>query len=184
MDSTMMAQNMGHSPYLFLNSESKKQAAMFPNFPAMPSTPVYSRPGSSCSQPPTLYSNGPSVMTPAASPHPAHSKPSIVLDTDLGEASYFPSTPPLSTAGSTIGSPKSLDVLQTPMNPMFSGLDDLEMMGKDGLEPELSILDWSSCASPPMTPGKFTDHSFFLCYSHFRLHLLGATLDAEPAAMA
>jgi hypothetical protein len=153
MDSTMMAQNMGHSPYLFLNNaESKKQSAAFPKFPAMPSTPVYSRPGSSCSQPPTLYSNGPSVMTPAASPHPANSKPSIVLDTDLGEASYFPCTPPLSTAGSTIGSPKSLDVLQTPMNPMFSGLDDLDM-GKDGFETaELSILDWSSCASPPMTP--------------------------------
>jgi hypothetical protein len=150
MDSTMMAQNA--SSYLFLNSESKKQAAMFPNFPAMPSTPVYSRPGSSCSQPPTLYSNDPSVMTPAASPHPANSKPSIVLDTDLGEASYFPSTPPLSTAGSTIGSPKSLDVLQTPMNPMFSGLDDLEF-GKDGFEAyEPSILDWTSCASPPMTP--------------------------------
>jgi 5-methylcytosine-specific restriction endonuclease McrA len=146
----MMAQNA--SPYLFLNSEAKKQATMFPNFPAMPSTPVYSRPGSSCSQPPTLYSNGPSVMTPCASPHPANSKPSIVLDTDLGEASYFPSTPPLSTAGSTIGSPKSLDVLQTPMNPMFSGLDDLDV-GKDGFEcGELSILDWSSCASPPMTP--------------------------------
>jgi hypothetical protein len=152
MDSTMMAQNMGHSPYLFLNSESKKQANMFPNFPAMPSTPVYSRPGSSCSQPPTLYSNGPSILTPAASPHPANSKPSIVLDTDLGETSYFPSTPPLSTAGSTIGSPKSLDVLQTPMNPMFSGLDDLEF-GKDGFDSvEPSILDWTSCASPPMTP--------------------------------
>jgi hypothetical protein len=152
MDSTMMAQSA--SPYLFLNSESKKQATMFPNFTAMPSTPVYSRPGSSCSQPPTLYSNGPSVMTPAASPHPANSKPSIVLDTDFGEASYFPSTPPLSTAGSTVGSPKSLDVLQTPMNPMFSGLDDLEF-GKDGFEAcEPSILDWSSCASPPMTPGK------------------------------
>ncbi|KAK0389390.1 hypothetical protein NLU13_2965 [Sarocladium strictum] len=150
MDPTMMAQNA--SPYLFLNSESKKQATMFPNFPAMPSTPIYSRPGSSCSQPPTLYSNGPSVMTPAASPHPAYSKPSIVLDTDFGEASYFPSTPPLSTAGSTVGSPKSLDVLQTPMNPMFSGLDDVEF-GKDGFDSvETSILDWSSCASPPMTP--------------------------------
>lgn len=146
----MMAHNA--SPYLFLNSESKKQATLFPNFQAMPSTPVYSRPGSSCSQLPTLYSNGPSVMTPAASPHPANSKPSIVLDTDLGEASYFPSTPPLSTAGSTIGSPKSLDVLQTPMNPMFSGLDELEF-NKDGFEAgEPSILDWTSCASPPMTP--------------------------------
>jgi hypothetical protein len=157
MDSTMMVQNMGQSPYVFINSESKldarqKQMGMFPMVAAQPSTPVYSRPGSSCSQPPALYSNGPSVMTPAGSPHPAYSKPSIVLDTDLGDGSYFPSTPPLSTSGSTIGSPKNFEMLQTPMNPMFSGLDDLDV-GKDGWEPaELSVLDWSSCASPPMTP--------------------------------
>jgi hypothetical protein len=157
MDSTMIAQSLGQSPYMFFNPDAKidsrqKQMAAFSGMAALPSTPVYSRPGSSCSQPPTLYSNAPSVMTPAGSPHFSNSKPSIVLDTDFGEGSYFPSTPPLSTSGSTIGSPKNFEMLQTPMNPMFSGLDDLDV-GKDGFEPaELSILDWSSCASPPMTP--------------------------------
>lgn len=104
-------------------------------------------------QAPTLYSNGPSVMTPTGSPRPSNTqKPAIVLDTDVGD-SYFPSTPPLSTSGSTVGSPKSFDALQTPMNPMFSGFDE-DDMPKD--EPvETSVLDWSSCGSPPMTPGKF-----------------------------
>jgi len=102
-------------------------------------------------QAPTLYSNGPSVMTPTGSPRSsALQKPAIVLDTDVD--SYFPSTPPLSTSGSTVGSPKSFDALQTPMNPMFSGFEDGDMP-KDGFDPvEPSVLDWSSCGSPPMTP--------------------------------
>lgn len=156
MDSTMMAQNMGQNPYVFINPDNK-----YPMVAALPSTPIYSRPGSSCAQPKahTLYSNAPSVLTPAGSPHPANSKPFIVLDTDFGgEGSYFPSTPPLSTSGSTIGSPKSFEALQTPMNPMFSGLDDLEV-GKDGFEATaLSVLDWSSCVSPPMTPVYLQSH--------------------------
>lgn len=107
-------------------------------------------------QPPTLYSNGPSVMTPTGSPRPLTlQKPTIMLDTDMDQ-SYFPSTPPLSTSGSTVGSPQSFDVLQTPMNPMFSGLDESEMP-KDFLESvETAVLDWSSCGSPPMTPSKLT----------------------------
>lgn len=142
-----MAHHLGQSPYL--SEIRQKQMAAFSK---LPTTPIYSRPGSSCSQPPTLYSNGPSIMTPAGSPHPSNSKPSIMLDTDVSDGSYFPSTPPLSTSGSTIGSPKSFEVLQTPMNPMFSGLDGIDF-GKDGLE-TTELFDWSSCASPPMTPGK------------------------------
>jgi hypothetical protein len=155
----MMPQNMGQGPVYFYNSESKEQqeqrmTALYRQSQGMPATPAYSRPGSSQSQPPTLYSNGPAMMTPAASP-PASYKPSIMLETDLATDSYFPSTPALSTAGSSVGSPKSFDVLQTPMNPMFSGLDGLEG-SKEGIETvETSVLDWSSCGSPPMTPGKF-----------------------------
>lgn len=115
-----------------------------------PATPVYSRPGSSCSQPPTLFSNGPAIMTPAGSP-PAH-KATILLETELYDIAQFPSTPPLSTSSSTVGSPKSIDAMQTPINPMFSGFDGLAM-GKDVFDSvENSILDWSSAASPPMTP--------------------------------
>lgn len=155
---------MGQAPFYYYNPESKMSQqqhmhmAMYPMVQPMPATPIYSRPNSSssCSQPPTLYSNGPSVMTPAASPQPiAHNKPAIMLETDLYDASYFPSTPPLSTSGSTIGSPNSCDMLQTPMNPMFSGLDGT----KDGLESvETSVLDWSSCGSPPMTPVYLQSH--------------------------
>lgn len=117
-------------------------------------------------QPPTLYSNGPSVMTPTGSPRPTYSqKPAIILDTDF-DSSYFPSTPPLSTSGSTVGSPKNYDGLQTPMNPMFSGLDESETI-KDTLEPaEACVLDWSSCGSPPMTPSKWM---LFYCCVYFQL---------------
>lgn len=155
----MMPQSMGHAPfYFYSNTESSQQSrqmgSMYKMASGMPSTPVYSRPtSSSCAQPPTLYSNGPSAMPTGASPPPAVHRPSIMLDTDLSDA-YFPSTPPLSTSGSTIGSPKNFDVLQTPMNPMFSGLDGLDGF-KDGLETaENTVLDWSSCGSPPMTPSK------------------------------
>lgn len=120
-----------------------------------PASPVYSRPGSSCSQPPTLFSNGPAVMTPTGSPPSMNYKPAIMLETEFGDNPYFPSTPPLSTSGSTVGSPKSCDMLQTPLNPMFSGLDGFAGI-KSGFESiESSILDWASCGSPPMTPGKY-----------------------------
>lgn len=171
MEATMMHPVMGQAPFYFYNPESKnevrqqqqhfsqQQMAMYPMVPTLPSTPIYSRPNSACSQPPTLYSNGLSVMTPTASPQPISHKPAIMLETELYETSYFPSTPPLSTSGSTIGSPNSCDMLQTPMNPMFSGLDGFESL-KDGFESvENSVLDWSSCGSPPMTPGKSRHYS-------------------------
>lgn len=132
--------------------QQHQQQIMFPMVPTLPSTPVYSRPNSANSQLPTLYSNGPAVMTPTASPQPF--KPAVMLETEFYDNSYFPSTPPLSTSGSSIGSPNNCDMLQTPMNPMFSGLDGVDGL-KDGLESaETSVLDWSSCGSPPMTPGK------------------------------
>lgn len=184
MDSaTMMAAHMGHAPFYFYTPDSRpdsrhhghfqqlhpqqvmSQMPMYPMVPTLPSTPVYSRPNSSCSQqapcaPPTLYSNGPGVMTPVASPQPAaNHKPTILLETDgLNDSMYFPSTPPLSSAGSSISSPNSCDMLQTPMNPMFSGLDGLEGIdgivdAKETLQPvEIAALDWSTCGSPPMTP--------------------------------
>ncbi|KAM0269855.1 hypothetical protein ACHAQH_009621 [Verticillium albo-atrum] len=178
MDPNMMAAQMGHVPFFFYTPEARPdsrhhgrfsqqhpqqhhivmaQLPMYPMVPTLPSTPIYSRPNSSCSQvtapPPTLYSNGPGVMTPVASPQPSHQKPTILLETDgMDDGLYFPSTPPLSTAGSSVSSPNTCDMLQTPMNPMFSGLDGIEDP-KEMLEPVESVaLDWSSCGSPPMTP--------------------------------
>ncbi|GJC92198.1 cutinase g-box binding protein [Colletotrichum higginsianum] len=180
MDATMMtAQAMGQAPFLYYRPEQKpdtsrhrghfsqqpnmhqhQHMAMYPMVPTLPSTPIYSRPNSSCSQlmGPTLYSNGPANMTPMASPQAMSHKPAIMLETEMGDDSlYFPSTPPLSTCGSTISSPNnSCELLQTPMNPMFSGLDGFD--GLDGFKetlevPENLAIDWNSCGSPPMTPG-------------------------------
>ncbi|KAI5465872.1 hypothetical protein BGZ63DRAFT_116407 [Mariannaea sp. PMI_226] len=166
MEATMVPTAMSQPAFYYYNSDSKnevrqhfgpqqavRQQMMFPMVPTLPSTPVYSRPGSASSHPPTLYSNGPAVVTPTASPQPiALNKSAMMLETEFYENSYFPSTPPLSTSGSSIGSPNTCEILQTPMNPMFSGLDGVDGL-KDGLElVETSVLDWSSCGSPPMTP--------------------------------
>ncbi|PHH84920.1 hypothetical protein CDD83_1165 [Cordyceps sp. RAO-2017] len=157
MDSTMMPQQ----PVFFFqhDCQGKQQLGLYPTVRALPSTSMpptsmFSRPGSSsCSQPPTLLSNGPSAMTPTSSPQLAHHKPAIMLETELGDCSYFPATPPLSAPGSAMGSPKGYDVLQTPMNPMFSGLEDVGA-GKMALDSVdmISVLEWSTCGSPPMTP--------------------------------
>jgi len=134
---------------------------VFPVVPTLPSTPMYSRPNSSSSQiqmHSKMFATVPSMLTPLASPQPIAHKPTMVLDTDLREADnmYYPSTPPLSSSGSVISSPGSYDMLQTPLNPMFSGLDGVEgkeVCNVDSLPENFPALDWSSCASPPMTPG-------------------------------
>lgn len=140
-----------------------QQMSMLPVVPPLPSTPVYSRPGSSCSQPPLLPKGFasvpilPSTLTPVASPMPiTHTRPMIMLDTELSEAEGLcsPPTPPLSS-GSVISSPGSCDMLQTPLNPMFSGLDGMDAKQACDVDVELEsfpTLDWSACASPPLTP--------------------------------
>lgn len=150
MDSTMMPQTGPQNPVFNKTNFAQQKLGMYQV--VAPASPVYSRPGSSCSQPPILFSNGPAVLTPTGSPPPTSYKPTIMLKTEFSDNPYFPSTPPLSTSGSAVGSPKSFDVLQTPLNPMFSGLDGC-VNSKSGYESiESSILDWASCGSPPMTP--------------------------------
>lgn len=149
-------------------SLQQHQMQMFPVVPTLPSTPIYSRPGSACSQPPAHpmmhhqqmtkpVTSYPSVMTPMASPQPMARKPTAVLEPEIhdGEGVFYPSTPPLSISGSVIGSPGSCDMLSTPLNPMFSGLDSVEGVKTEVCSPEsFPALEWSNCASPPMTPGK------------------------------
>ncbi|KAK5990325.1 C2H2 finger domain transcription factor sebA [Cladobotryum mycophilum] len=162
MDAMM---SLGQGPFYFYGQDSKinsRQAAIFAQqqqqiaaysmVPSLPPTPMYSRPNSSCSQLPTLYSNGPSVMTPTGTVPAGMRKPAIMLETEFGDNPYFPATPPLSTSGSAVGSPKTCDMLQTPINPMFSGLESMGL--KDGLPVE-AFLDWSSGTSPPMSPSVF-----------------------------
>lgn len=145
---------------------------MLPSSP-LPSTPVFSRPSSSCSQPPMPQQSKPSftsapqqVLTPQASPVRMHQqlhRPTIVLDTESYESGShdglcYPQTPALSVAGSAISSPG--DMLSTPMNPMFSGLDHGALAMKEDVDAQQPIeqfphLDWHHCAgSPPMTPRK------------------------------
>ncbi|KAM7222350.1 hypothetical protein V8F06_002377 [Rhypophila decipiens] len=136
------------------------QMAMFPVVPTVPSTPIYSRPSSSSSQqqmhhkPFAGMMGMPSTMTPMASPQPIHKPVMIALQTDLNDAHglYYPTTPPLSSSSSVISSPGSCDMLQTPLNPMFSGLDGKAGCEVDGQLETFPQLDWSHCASPPMTP--------------------------------
>lgn len=109
-------------------------------------------------------------MTPIASPQPNHMKPSIIvqqgspalmpLDTRfLSHDIYFPSTPPLSSSGSTISSPPSANgTLHTPINDTFFSFEKVEGV-KEGCETDvhtelLANQDWSRTDSPPMTPGK------------------------------
>ncbi|KAI0013365.1 hypothetical protein F4779DRAFT_613514 [Xylariaceae sp. FL0662B] len=148
--------------------QHQPQQPMYPVVPTLPSTPIYSRPNSSSSQQPIpakVFNTVPSNVTPMASPQ-ASQRPGIfvqnqpaklMLETELGENDgfYYPATPPLSTSGSSMGSPcNTNDVLATPLNPMFSGLD-----GCETVKPEIETapenvegLDWASCGSPPLTP--------------------------------
>ncbi|KAH8700266.1 hypothetical protein BGW36DRAFT_395395 [Talaromyces proteolyticus] len=109
-------------------------------------------------------------MTPIASPQPMHLQPSIMvqqqdsrallpLDTRFVNADFyaFPSTPPLSSSGSTISSPPSTcGMVHTPVNGSFSGLENMEGV-KQGCESDvhaeiLAKPDWGRSNSPPLTP--------------------------------
>ncbi|RHZ55376.1 hypothetical protein CDV55_100311 [Aspergillus turcosus] len=108
-------------------------------------------------------------MTPIASPQPTHLKPTIIvqqdspvlmpLDTRFVSNDYFgfPSTPPLSTSGSTISSPPSSNgSLHTPINDCFFSFEKVEGV-KEGCESDvhcelLANTDWSRSDSPPLTP--------------------------------
>lgn len=84
-----------------------------------------------------------------------------MLDTESYESGShdglcYPQTPALSVAGSAISSPG--DMLSTPMNPMFSGLDHGALAMKEDVDAQEQFphLDWHHCAgSPPMTPCKY-----------------------------
>ncbi|KAG9236469.1 hypothetical protein BJ875DRAFT_372063 [Amylocarpus encephaloides] len=183
MDSSYaQAPGMGQSPFFYYNPDPKpdnRQHGHFSQHPnnvqvpvyhphvhPMPSTPIYSRPNSSSSQPPMFNSGFAGNMTPMASPRPMYQKPTILIqehtprmrmEPEINEADlyYYPSTPPLSAPGSVISSPGSCDSLQTPMNTIFLGLEGFEGV-KEGCQGEVQSEnlagDWARCGSPPMTP--------------------------------
>lgn len=189
MDSSYThAQALGQSPFFYYNPDPKSdnrqhghfsqhpsnvQVPVYQQMQPMPSTPIYSRPNSSCSQlqmPPQIYHTGYSAnVTPMASPRPMYQRPTILIqdhhiprpliESNAHESDlyFYPSTPPLSASGSSISSPSSCDVLPTPINSIFFGLEGFEGV-KEGCEGEvqsenLAGSDWARCGSPPLTPG-------------------------------
>ncbi|KKK27014.1 putative C2H2 transcription factor (Seb1) [Aspergillus rambellii] len=132
--------------------------------------PIYSAPVMNMHQMATTNAfRGAMNMTPIASPQPTSFKPTIVvqqgspalipLDTRFVSNDYyaFPSTPPLSTAGSSVSSPPSSSgALHTPINDSFFTFEKVEGV-KEGCEGDvhaeiLANVDWHRSASPPMTP--------------------------------
>lgn len=109
-------------------------------------------------------------MTPIASPQPSQMKPTVMvqqgslmpLDTRFISSDLygFPSTPPLSSSGSTVSSPPSANgTLNTPVNDGFFNFEKVEGV-KEGCETDvhteiLANPEWARSDSPPMTPGKF-----------------------------
>jgi hypothetical protein len=97
-------------------------------------------------------------------------KPSIMIQQQNGSPALmpletrfdfysFPSTPPLSSAASSISSPPSTcGMIHTPVNGSFT-LESMEGV-KEGCESEvhaeiLAKPDWGRTDSPPLTPGMF-----------------------------
>ncbi|CAG8950382.1 hypothetical protein HYFRA_00006875 [Hymenoscyphus fraxineus] len=189
MDSSAYQQGpvMGQSPFFYYNPDPKpdnRQHGHFSQQPSnvqvpvyhphvhpMPSTPIYSRPNSSCSQPPMhpqMFNSGfAGTLTPMASPRPMYQKPTILIqehaprmrmETEMHDADmyFYPSTPPLSASNSTSSSPSSYEAIPLPMNNIFLGLGGFEGV-KEGCEGEvqsdtLAGGEWSRCGSPPLTP--------------------------------
>ncbi|EAS29469.1 uncharacterized protein CIMG_08215 [Coccidioides immitis RS] len=116
---------------------------------------------------PKNFLNDEAMLSPSVSPRPLHIKPSILLhgspgilpiDTNcMTDFHTFPSTPPLSTSGSTISSPpSSCGMLHTPVNGGFYRIEGIEGV-KEGCEGDVTteILasgDWTRSHSPPLTP--------------------------------
>ncbi|KAI0395792.1 hypothetical protein F5Y17DRAFT_456657 [Xylariaceae sp. FL0594] len=144
--------------------QQMQQQQMFPIVPTLPSTPIYSRPSSSSSShqamPAKVFAPLPSNATSQRSSSiMAGQQGKLIVETEFcdNDSFYYPATPPLSTSGSSMGSPTHMqDMLSTPLNPMFSGLDGCGLLkGEDEVavssrSPEHS--DWSSYGSPPVTP--------------------------------
>ncbi|PQE03409.1 hypothetical protein CJF30_00005451 [Rutstroemia sp. NJR-2017a BBW] len=180
------AQAMGQSPFFYYNPDPKsdnRQHGHFSQQPSnvqipmyhqhahqLPSTPIYSRPNSSCSQPPmpqNIFNAGfMGNMTPMASPRPMYQKPTILIQEhsprvmmdseNEHDMYYYPTTPPLSASASVMSSPSSCDILPTPVNSVFFGVESFEGV-KEGCESEvqsenLAGGEWARCGSPPMTP--------------------------------
>lgn len=157
--SDLSAESRQQHMHLYSHHSLPQEMHLYPAAPTLASTPIYSLAASS-SRPPLVRSKAfnaalPSTTSSAASPRPVTHKPTIILETELSDAEGYPTTPPLSSSPSVISSPGSYDMLQTPLNPMFSGLDGVEVKQEsetDRLEFLQSSMDWPRCTSPQLMP--------------------------------
>ncbi|KUL88448.1 hypothetical protein ZTR_05505 [Talaromyces verruculosus] len=160
--------------YYFYNPETEPRQFVVPH----PEMPAYHAPMPIYPQQQPVFATHPQLapklpmhsqmsLTPIASPQPTHMKPSIMIQQQNGSPALmpldtrfdfygFPSTPPLSSAASSISSPPSTcGMIHTPVNGSFT-LETMEGV-KEGCESEvqaeiLAKPDWSRSDSPPLTP--------------------------------
>jgi hypothetical protein len=112
-----------------------------------------------CSMP--VYSQH-QMLTPAQSPQPQ--KPGLVLESSasmltLDTDCYMPTTPPLSSAASTVDSPPSSNdmILPTPINASFALEGVKAGCEGDVMAENLAGGDFWSMASPPLSPGEYSN---------------------------
>lgn len=116
-----------------------------------------------------MYQPGPyaqgQMLTPLASPQPVYPKSSVVIETQAPLQQYAceieagPSTPPLSSSSSSVGSPSPRSMVPTPANdqPVMYGFPGTFSGFKQGCENEsLTLLsEFDDMASPQLRPGTF-----------------------------
>lgn len=116
---------------------------------------------------PSPYHHQGPMLTPVASPQPIYPKPPIVIETRAAPRYYSqeidssPSTPPLSSSSSSVGSPALASMLVTPVNePATYGFPAIFSGFKQGFENDsLTLLGgFDDLASPQLRPGM---HGFF-----------------------
>ncbi|KAI9739643.1 MAG: hypothetical protein M1834_006361 [Cirrosporium novae-zelandiae] len=155
------------APQAMTYAQQMQNETMMAAVPSMAYSPPTSAPQQQLL--PKLASVGSASMTPASSPKPIshksvmffqqHDSPCMQpLESNCGNDPYFlPSTPPLSSSGSTINSPLSSNSLvPTPVNGSFLGFEGIPGV-KAGCEAEvqseiLATSDWTRMCSPPITP--------------------------------
>lgn len=175
---------MGQSAFYYYNPDPSSDSRQHGHFsqqhphiqpqmyhiPSIPSTPIYSRPSSSCSQPPMpmhMYNQNFVASAPMFSPKPMYQKPTIVMNENMPrvmsqeqydpEMFFGPCTPPLSSSGSAMSSPSSAQGLQTPMDnaTFYFSVEGVKEGCMGEVEGENLAGEWANCGSPPMTPGMF-----------------------------
>ncbi len=179
--STPAPQNMGQSPFFYYNPEPNADTRHHGHFTPQPKQEgvqahqlqqqwFHQQQMMYYGQPPMMYPQVPSaghhkpghIMT---TPRPVQHKPALLqqfegkalaVDTDCisSDCNMFPSTPALSTSGSTASSPPSTcGILPTPTTDSYMGLEGVKEGCHGDVSSEILAGDFARCGSPVLTPG-------------------------------